>query len=95
MTEIRGNAFLFCKSLTSVTILNGVKSIGAYAFSNSKSLTSITIPDSVTYIDDLAFVSSKSLDKESKQRIKQINPKAWGFGVDWIFAQFFVTKTPS
>lgn len=80
VTEIRGNAFLYCKSLKSIIIPNGVKSIGAYAFSNCKSLTSVTIPSSVVYLDELAFVSSKSLDNESKQRIRQINPKAWGFG---------------
>lgn len=75
--EIHGYAFLYCKSLTSVELPNTVESIGAYAFSNCKSLTSITIPDSVKYLDELAFVSSKKLSPESKQRIKQINRKAW------------------
>jgi hypothetical protein len=46
------------KSLTSVTIPNGVTYIGSRAFSENK-LTSVTIPNSVTYIGDRAFSSNK------------------------------------
>lgn len=43
-----------CASLTSITIPNGVTSIGANAFTDC-GLTSITIPGSVTSIGDYAF----------------------------------------
>ena len=44
-----------CSGLTSVTIPNGVTSIGEEAFTNCSGLTSITIPNSVTSIDRYAF----------------------------------------
>ena len=40
---------------TSITIRNGVTSIGDYAFEGCSNLTSITIPNSVTSIGDYAF----------------------------------------
>ena len=43
------------KAVTSVTVEQGVKSIGSYAFEGCKRLTSITIPDSVTSIGSYAF----------------------------------------
>ena len=49
------NAFAGRTSLTSVTIGNGVTSIGASAFSRCSGLTSITIPNSVTSIGESAF----------------------------------------
>jgi hypothetical protein len=54
-------AFRNCASLTSITIPDGVTSIGNFAFSNCTSLTSITIPDSVTSIGDYAFHGCTSL----------------------------------
>ena len=47
--------------MTSVTIRNGVTSIGDIAFSGCSSLTSITIPDSVTSIGVQAFSGCSSL----------------------------------
>ena len=47
-------------ALTSITIPNGVESIGANAF-NGTGITSITIPDSVTYIGEYAFYGAYSL----------------------------------
>ena len=44
-----------CSSLISVTILDGVTSIGDNAFDGCSSLTSVTIPDSVTSIARTAF----------------------------------------
>ena len=48
-------AFSSCTSLTSVTIPEGVTSIGNFAFYNCPSLTSVTIPSSVTSIGNQAF----------------------------------------
>lgn len=53
VTLIRPRAF-YRKSLTSISIPNGVISIEYAAFSNNK-LSGITIPKSVTTIGDLAF----------------------------------------
>ena len=53
--EILYGAFSNCAALTSITIPNGVTSIGNYAFSGCTSLTSFTIPDSVTSIGKFAF----------------------------------------
>ena len=53
--KIPAYAFSFCDSLASVTIGNGVTSIGDSAFSYCKSLTSVTIGDGVTSIGDSAF----------------------------------------
>ena len=53
--SIGDSAFLYCSSLTSITIPNSVKLIDAMAFTDCSSLTSITIPNSVTSIGDEAF----------------------------------------
>ncbi len=47
------------KSLTSVTILDSVTSIGDWAFSGCAGLTSVTIPDSVTSIETMRFVAAR------------------------------------
>ena len=49
------------ESITSVTIGNGVTSIGIYAFYSCSGLTSVTIPNSVTSIGERAFSSCWSL----------------------------------
>ena len=54
-------AFSSWKSLTSVTIPNGVTSIRKQAFYSCTSLTGITIPDKVTSIGDSAFYDCTSL----------------------------------
>lgn len=48
-------AFYNCNGLTSVTIGDGVTSIGKYSFYNCSGLTNVTIPNSVTSIDFSAF----------------------------------------
>ena len=57
---INASAFDNCKGLTSITIPNGVTSIGNRAFSGC-SLTVITIPNGVTSIGNYAFSSCNSL----------------------------------
>lgn len=58
---IPNKAFMNSKTLTNVTIPNGVTSIGEDAFCDCRSLTSITIPNSVTSIGEDAFYDCRSL----------------------------------
>ena len=63
MTSIGNGAFIWCRSLTSITFAEGSKltSIGEFAFYNCSNLTSITIPSSVTSIGKFAFKDCSSL----------------------------------
>ena len=54
-------AFIFCSSLTSITLPNSVTMIGKCAFFACSGLTSITIPNSVTSIGREAFSNCSSL----------------------------------
>ena len=54
VTSIGNSAFFYCSGLTSITIPEGVTSIGDGAFEYS-GLTYITIPESVTSIGNDAF----------------------------------------
>jgi len=56
VTSVRG--FKDNTSITSVTIPNGVTSIGGNAFNGCTSLASVTIPNGVTSIGDSAFKST-------------------------------------
>ena len=58
---IYSEVFRECRNLTSITIPDGVTSIGYSAFSRCTGLTSITIPDSVMSIDEFAFSFCTSL----------------------------------
>ena len=53
--------FNSCYSLASITIPNGITSIGTYAFGSCYSLASITIPDGVTRINNYTFNGCYSL----------------------------------
>ena len=55
-------AFYNCSKLTSVTIGNGVTSIGSNAFYNCTGLTSVTIGNSVTSIGSYAFFQCSNLE---------------------------------
>ena len=61
VSEIRGDVFEYCTSLTKVTIPDSVTKIDRYAFSGCTSLTKVTIPNSVTGIGDYAFQGCTSL----------------------------------
>ena len=66
--------------ITTVTIGNGVTSIGEQAFSYCDSLTSITIPDSVTSIGMQAFSSCDSLTSVTiGNGVKKIGEHAFSF----------------
>ena len=54
-------AFSYCSGLTSITIPDGVTSIGSSVFRGCSGLTSITIPDSVTSIGSSAFSDCSGL----------------------------------
>ena len=47
------------KEVTSIIILDGVKTIGNFAFSGCENLKSITISNSVKTIDNYAFLNCK------------------------------------
>lgn len=61
VTSIGVEAFLWCNSLKSIIIQDGVKSIGKMAFYQCSSLTKIAIPNSITSIGDRAFENCKKL----------------------------------
>ncbi|MBR4028662.1 MAG: leucine-rich repeat protein [Alistipes sp.] len=63
ITTIGEYAFLYCSSLTSVTIPDSVTTIGDGAFYDCSSLTSVTIGDSVTTVGSSAFFGCSSLQE--------------------------------
>ena len=89
VTEIGGSAFYMldgAMSLTSITIPDGVKSIGDSAFYYCESLTSIEIPDSVTSIGDGVFSGCDNLEYNVKGNLKYLgsdqNPYIYLAGVN-------------
>ncbi len=58
---ILDNSFWGCKSLTDITIPNGVTNIGEAAFAYCDSLTEVPIPSSVTIMGDCVFHDCRSL----------------------------------
>ena len=63
--------FSYCTSLTTITIPDGVISIGSSAFNTCTSLTTITLPESVTSIESSTLVSCQKL-----KTIISLNPIA-------------------
>lgn len=56
-----GDAFAYCKQLTSVTLSDSITSIGGGAFLACSQLTSVTLPDSLVSIGYEAFMGCGSL----------------------------------
>jgi hypothetical protein len=64
LETIENHAFQDCVSLTSVTVPDGVESIGNYAFyfgTDGVNLTSVNIPDTVRSIGNSAFYRNKGM----------------------------------
>ncbi len=61
VTEICPNAFDSCGVLASITLPNGLKTIGSSAFAGCFRLESITIPSGVARIEDYSFEMCSSL----------------------------------
>ena len=55
LTSIGEGAFYECRSLSSLTLPEGLKAIGAYALCDCGKLTSVTIPSTVTSIGETVF----------------------------------------
>lgn len=60
--EIKENAFHNCFSITKVTILDGVTTVGYGAFYNCINLTTVEIPSSVTSWNGYAFLGCEKLE---------------------------------
>ncbi|MBQ8690063.1 MAG: leucine-rich repeat domain-containing protein [Clostridia bacterium] len=81
VTFIDEYAFSGCRSLTSITIPDGVIIIDEYAFSGCDNLTSATIPDSVTVIGKYAFYGCYNLTIYCEDASK---PSGWDS--DWNYS---------
>ena len=60
---VYNNSFYYYTALVEVVLHDGLRSIGANAFSGCKSLVHIVIPATVTSIGDKAFCECKGLEK--------------------------------
>ncbi|MBQ8259686.1 MAG: leucine-rich repeat domain-containing protein [Clostridia bacterium] len=59
---IASGAFMDCNQIDSVTLPEGLLSIGTQAFLRCISLKQVTVPDSVTYVGDYTFSQCHSLE---------------------------------
>ncbi len=74
---IPNRAFSFLKNLSSVTLPDGITSIGDYAFDNCLYLTGISIPASVTSIGSGAFEESGLMSIRIPEGVTSIG--SWAF----------------
>ena len=79
--RISAHAFKDCKNLKTVTLSNNITIIFECAFARCVSLESINLPDNLLYICNGAFYKCDNLDEETKEKIKNINPKAFDSGI--------------
>lgn len=56
-------ACVYCDDLTSVTLDEGIESIGYAAFSDCRSLTEVSLPSSLTTLSDLSFYRDTNLQR--------------------------------
>ena len=96
---IEAEAFGGCTRLSSITVPDGITSIGSYAFSNCSSLETIEIPDSVTSIGSGAFSGCSSLESiilpfvGAKADVKDSDTYQYPFG--YIFGTYSYTGSYS
>ena len=77
VTEIKGNAFYMCMSLTSADLGGNVKTIGASAFTMSP-IAGITLPATLETIGSMAFYMCKLSSVELPSSLKEIGMLAFG-----------------
>ena len=78
VSDIRKSAFRGCSGLTSITIPDGVTSIGVAAFSYCSGLTSVTIPDSVTSVGEYVLAGCNGLKTVFLPESLQGTTGSWG-----------------
>jgi hypothetical protein len=61
VTAIGENAFLYCRSMTAISLPNTLISIENFAFYDCESLASVSIPATVTYIGEDAFSACSAM----------------------------------
>ena len=71
------------KRLNPLLLMDGVKSIGIWAFANCRGLSSVTIPDSVKSIGDGAFYNCSGLtdvtfNGRTMAQVKEMANYSWG-----------------
>lgn len=71
VTEISDNAFMNCKTITSITLPDSIKSIGTKAFANCSELNSVYLSGSVSSIGKLAFYNCEKLSYISVESANQ------------------------
>lgn len=83
LTEIGDYAFIFCSSLTTITLTENVTSIGVSAFEACGNLTSLKIPAKVTSIGERAFALNHKLTAISME--EEFSTKMTGEEFNKIF----------
>lgn len=63
ITTIPDKAFIGCNNLTSITLSQDIKSIGAEAFSGCSKLAIMNIPNNVTLIGNMAFYNCSGIQE--------------------------------
>ena len=72
-TVIPEEAFYNCANITSVTLNNGVKTIGTRAFKNCTALQSMSLPSSVTEVGSYAFYGCSNMASITLSNLTKIN----------------------
>lgn len=88
--EIYQYAFYACSGLTSVTIPDGVTSIGKYAFYSCLRITSVVIPESVKKIGESAFVGCYKLIEIINRSILNIAVGNGNYGCAGCYAKHII-----
>lgn len=74
--KIENNALRDNKTLTSVTISEGIEDIGESTFENCTSLATITLPKTITHIGKNAIFNTAYYNNESNWKLKRVTEDA-------------------